>query len=673
MPSNTIYNTNTSSLGETKKNQYSTDRYNTLDNGVAKDLDSYRNWGVFRAPYQKFKVQYDEKSGAPIPGTGEGYNHPATKSLFNNSNAVTFNAPYQEAINAPLWDEPTIRARMHKRGLCTIKELIRASEDGEMGRAIYSYADFMYCKYLGRTSNNYLVTLRRFPFPCGDHISLYNTSGSLNEDEYELQNHMPDIGRLVTWMGTPGNDMENILSYDYKMPFKELTANIQDVDNRGEQGGMMGALMNAANPRYLNQTLSGAYGDTSMRYINSALGGGRIANFFTGSANSQLDFSSFIDANKTYGPQDVISKTFIRTGAGEGGGLEFNQNITLTFDYELRSYDGINTKAAFLDLIGNILAVTYTKGKFWGGGFRSVGASQSNVFANMPIYKLKHDDLWNNDGSFNYKSLVDATTSSLDMGVTALTGGKADFSSFKGIMNTLAQAALGLGKGMMDTLLGGALNSLGRPQKVALNSLLSPAPTGLWHLTIGNPKHPILSMGNMIIDDCKITQYGPLGLDDFPTGLKVEVTLKHGKPRDAQAIEQMYTMGDFRLYNNMNGAIKEMYEEAVDYRNSEAGSVKKTHEGDTGDIFNGWGDNMTPPDNSDDVVSKGTSATDPSKGVTNTTNGSDKTFTVPKTVYMKYFGTNDAHNINWAVKEAGEGSTRNNWEKPKAEPASGSK
>ena len=81
-------------------------------------------------------------------------------------------------------------------------------------------------------------------------------------------------------------------------------------------------------------------------------------------------------------------------------------------------------------------------------------------------------------------------------------------------------------------LLSGRLNELGRPVKAATNSLLSPAPVGLWHVTIGNPKAPIMSIGNMVITDCAIEHYGPLGIDDFPTGLKVSVTLSRGKPRD---------------------------------------------------------------------------------------------------------------------------------------------
>ena len=95
-------------------------------------------------------------------------------------------------------------------------------------------------------------------------------------------------------------------------------------------------------------------------------------------------------------------------------------------------------------------------------------------------------------------------------------------------------------------------NTLGRPQLYAFNSLLTGEDTGLWHVTIGNPRNPIAVMGNMIVTDTKITQYGPLGIDDFPTGIKVEVSLKHARPRDMIDIQKMYTRGISSIYQNID-------------------------------------------------------------------------------------------------------------------------
>ena len=65
------------------------------------------------------------------------------------------------------------------------------------------------------------------------------------------------------------------------------------------------------------------------------------------------------------------------------------KKLSLVFEYELRSYNGINPKQAMLDLLSNILNVTYTTGTFWGGGYKGFAAHQSNIFANLNVFK-KH-------------------------------------------------------------------------------------------------------------------------------------------------------------------------------------------------------------------------------------------------------------------------------------------
>ena len=102
--------------------------------------------------------------------------------------------------------------------------------------------------------------------------------------------------------------------------------------------------------------------------------------------------------------------------------------------------------------------------------------------------------------------------------------------------------------GLWSGVQGMIKNGLGRPAVYALDSLLTGDNVGLWHLTIGNPRNPIMSIGNLIIDKSEITQSGPLGLDDFPTDLMVSVSLKHGRPRDSAEIQKMYTKGSGPIY-----------------------------------------------------------------------------------------------------------------------------
>ena len=63
------------------------------------------------------------------------------------------------------------------------------------------------------------------------------------------------------------------------------------------------------------------------------------------------------DNNKVYTPKNTVQDNHIYEGR-----LILKQEMTVTFSYKLRAYENINPKSAFLDLMGNILEVTYQRG-----------------------------------------------------------------------------------------------------------------------------------------------------------------------------------------------------------------------------------------------------------------------------------------------------------------------
>jgi len=584
------------------------------DDEIAHDLNTYRCLNPISLNSEPvFDAAAGEKNNfesQPFPKGGNAFE--GRFSLFNHTMAVGNNTNAQVALNAPLFDSPTIRTRIRENSDCSVKALVKASEDGKMGRAIYRYSDFMFCKHLGRISNNYLITLRRFPLAPGDHINY-----TLPEQAGEVNEHIPDMGRLVTWLGTPGNDMASILKYDVNLPYKEMRAEIQQNNVTADGGsGWLGGLMNIGSQDYRNKTLNGAAGSSGIGFVQKAL-----TPFGVGSKLSAPDNTSWAywqDKNKAYGPVDAIAQTHIRSGAEEGG-LKFEHKINLTFDYELRAFDGINTRAAMLDLLSNVLVVCYANATtYWPGAIRSTGASQSNVFANLPIFHMQ--------SPVSMAGLTSAMVGTIkDIG-SVFNNGK-PIGSLSDVMNALGN----LGQGVADTVVGGFLNTLGRPQRQGFNSLLTFQPTGVWHLMIGNPRHPIMSMGNMIMDSCSIEHYGPLGLDDFPTGLKVTITLSHGMPRDNLKIEQMYMNGDFRIYQPLGNRGYQAWEQAYElYSNAEKSSTAIELE----------------------------SSISPSANISNSTETEDlsRNSNIRMLGFRKYFGSTDPINIDKTIKEADHGS-----------------
>jgi hypothetical protein len=96
---------------------------------------------------------------------------------------------------------------------------------------------------------------------------------------------------------------------------------------------------------------------------------------------------------------------------------------------------------------------------------------------------------------------------------------------------------------------GGLMKLLGGPSGgTVINAFLTGDPTGQWHVTIGNPMNPIIVCGNLAMQDSQVSFEGPLGLEGFPTKMKVEITLKPGRPRDKTEIESMFNGGRGRMY-----------------------------------------------------------------------------------------------------------------------------
>lgn len=489
------------------------------------------------------------------------------KDNANSSTQADTNSEKPKTVET--WTEMKVNLAPQSKNIdlsdCSIDTLVKLSEKratslvgqkeaiSELGVAKYRYIDFMFCRDLGKIPNNHLLTLRKFTRPVGDNI---NTRLPKSDTPYNFNQSM-DVGRLVTWFGNGDNKLEDIIKYNYAATFKQLDSKIQQVDSQEdeESTGIIGKMVNTINPRY-NQAMS--QGRTGAHNFISQLGGRYLstsyANFGRGGQYERHEIFTPYDHNKVYEPKNTIQSTHVYEGK-----LTFSQEFTIKFSYKLRAYDNINPRAAFLDLIGNILAVTYRSGTFWGGSrmFRGappnkVGTAKVNAFLDRTFDTL--GGIGNNLLSGNLD--IGGTLGSIWGAVKQIASDAFNTAKSLALGNTSTKGksplqvigAIVKHTGLWSGVQGMIKNGLGRPAVYALDSLLTGDNVGLWHLTIGNPRNPIMSIGNLIIDKSEITQSGPLGLDDFPTDLMVSVSLKHGRPRDSAEIQKMYTKGSGPIY-----------------------------------------------------------------------------------------------------------------------------
>ena len=465
---------------------------------------------------------------------------------------------------------------------CTIKKLVELSnqpaETRELGLATYRYADFMFCKDLGKISNNHLITLRKFPGPIGDNI--FKGVVPKDKDDKNPNAGYPDIGRMITWFGNEDNKLEDICRFNYNATWKEFTAEIQQEESQQQDGGtgsegLLNRIANSLSPQNNKLIGQGFSSNTGLLGWGASLLDIPILN--STKANTAYYGSTLLrnyDQHRIYEPQNTIWDTHKYEGK-----LVFNQDITLTFRYTLRSYSNINPKSAFLDLIGNIMAVTYRRGSFWGGESKIYGPQgnnsvyeTANKIADNAFKEL--GGIWNNfiDGNFSLGDLtgwlgnvsdlagglIKKATDTAKVVVNGTENSTSEqnknYNEVKDNAKNVLKKGTEMAKqyGWANALRGMFMNQLGRPAMYAFNSLLTGEAVGPWHLTIGNPRNPIMSMGNMIMIGSEVQQSGPLGIDDFPTELKVTVQLKHGRPRDSVEIQKMYTRGTTAIYRPMN-------------------------------------------------------------------------------------------------------------------------
>lgn len=400
----------------------------------------------------------------------------------------------------------------------TAKRIVQyAGNNGGLGFS-YSYRDFIQTEHYGQISNEFLVTLRRFAFPVGDDI---RNAVTYDEAGKEFDKSEPDLARAITWMSPKlGNEMKDVLSFGTGFGWTNVESSVQTAQSAGteKRRGTLGAMIEAS--PFAKGVEAGVNGYSAAQSdMISTKGHG-------------FDPLSDTYPNHVYGPYNAIKSVLAR----DDKGLTFDKEFTLNFYYDLRGFDNTSPKVVFMDVLSNLLAITYNNAPFWGGATRYSGSgSTGKPFGDFN--KLKSGDYAGYLGSVmtQVKSSLGAGFKDLGKGVKGLLSGDVN--------------AIGDSK-IMDNLVGGALmKHLGSPSGGDIvKAFLTGDPTGQWHLTVGNPMNPMLVCGNLALQNAKFEFEGPLGFEGFPSKLKMIVTLKPGRPRDKSEIESMFNAGRGRMY-----------------------------------------------------------------------------------------------------------------------------
>jgi hypothetical protein len=426
--------------------------------------------------------------------------------------------------------------------------------------APYTWGDFLYCKYYGTIPNNYMITLRRFPSPMRDNLSL--PDGVIQSDYFKFQGAGRPVAQAVTWWGgATDNSLSDIVGFSTGLVWQSKTqADLlkQEGFDQGFFKSVLGRAFTGLSEQAGAGELLALLGNTANIAVQASQTGLEEVTI------PKINFALRDKMTQPGGPLsdfifvsvDTVDKTYIR-----GRGLTFNidKAIDIKFHYELTSVGEVNTKAAMFDIIANLLALGTNYGNFltpeirYDNKFPAIGFPGGDDglkrFFTDPIGWTKtaiqfladpSGTTMNNPVSQDLKETQD----SIERAVQDLASVIEQFQ--KGDLKAIAADAEGAASNVLAAALA---DDLIQDIRLPL-SLYTGAPVGEWHLVVGNPLNPVAMIGNLICDSVSIEFGEVLGPDDFPTELVATFSLKHGRDRDKGEIESIFNRGQQRLYQS---------------------------------------------------------------------------------------------------------------------------
>lgn len=521
-------------------------------------LDLYRVNVLDGGTYQYYEVGTTVNKKNPIGGSANKFQ--GTPAIMNNYYLIRYhslndnttklpnqlgvaegNEDYKGLASDPLYKNPTTSI--------IVKTFNGKKSESYFGypEKVYTYSDFLYLKDYNPYGNNKLITLRRFMAPVYDECRL-----AIKTADNEFRK---PIAKALTYLND-SNKLSELTKMSVGFPIGDATGNIEGAttvsNNKTDAGAIAQKVTGGLDQSKIAQT-SGEYGLKLFSILSGATDAGLLQKW-TSAYDPWASGGTLQDL--VYGPINVITGSKIRQR-----GLTFSQsNFDVKFAYSLKAIEKINPKAAMLDILSNMLALTYNHAMFWGGENRYI-IDRSNFPLVQPEVVFRSLSELKRTGS-NIDAMKEAGGNVASSATNATESFKALFDS---LLKSNNQADV---QGSMKSIFDTAITALtGKESFVydifssvlsGTNQILTGSPTGEWHLQVGNPFAPIMMIGNLWCTSTSFEFNDEFSVDDFPTELSFSCTLQHGRNRDASDIQSIFNAGGGRIYYPYKDAKKDV-------------------------------------------------------------------------------------------------------------------
>ena len=381
-------------------------------------------------------------------------------------------------------------------------------------------SDFVYCRDYGVYPNNRMVVCRRFPNPIGDDLTVSNLPS-------------PNVS-LVSWF----SDQENPISFEFGEKWIESDPSLKKVLN--DIG---------------KDVLTKGVGDNASRFVDAVPLPG-ITELMQREILQKLGIISADASVIPSGDPNLIieAKQRALTSVESGGsGLKGKFSIKVKCSWEQKFISGVDPTFIYYDILRTILE--------FGGSESTFFLGKNGVINGQDDIQGGLSKLQNNPLGF-VSDYIQAIINSIE-----------EFS--KNLINESSSGVPPLIKLLPETI--------AKKYKIPLLGIVSSltgAPSGFWHITVGNPMRPTLCSGDMICEGVSVSLGPSLSFNDLPSTISCEFTMESARNLGIDEIFTKLSSGYLRVVDGSDGKLYKVSstKSPISYTNSDDVITKETQQ-----------------------------------------------------------------------------------------------
>lgn len=379
-------------------------------------------------------------------------------------------------------------------------------------------SDFAYLRDLGVYPNNRLAVVRRFASPVENDLTAVG---------------MNPISKIVTWIP---DDLPEFMSFSLGEGWQENDEyNLVELfDGIFKQSTGMSLAGAAAGAKQGSDSIVPFPGVSDAIQIS-------IMNYMLGDENGTG--TNFRYDNLPTGNPNFLHKSSYRPV----NSLQSEISFELKAVYEQKFINGVDPTIVFLDLIGNMLRF----------------ASSESIFYISQSGSKKINEFFNSYANGDWISAIEKVLDAIIRGIKSL--GQKVGTTIKKLKDKNNDTTVG-------SLIKNTLNVIGSSVMAKYRihfSRVLPALTGAssapWHITIGNPKKPFFSSGDMIVEGTKVSFGNTLAFNEIPNRVEISFTVKSARPLGIQEIFDKFNIGAGREYQRATSTQNGVFSTDGDY------------------------------------------------------------------------------------------------------------